>query len=45
MKIIFGIKRQKYNILKMKDNLTKNDKNEFPDISVYNDESIIRLLL
>ena len=27
----------------MKDNLTNNDKNEFPDISVYNNESISKI--
>ena len=27
----------------MKDNLAKNDKNEFPDISVYNNESISKI--
>ena len=30
---------QKQNILKMKDNLTRNEKNEFLDISIYNNDN------
>ena len=30
---------QKQNILKMKDNLARNEKNEFLDISIYNNDN------